>query len=105
MEKIFAAALVAVGGTLATLVVADRIGGDPLLVGVGGGLAVSLGVCVALAWTDIERGISARWNTVTQAHSPRKRASDEAYCTENCIDDPNKIGWVFCPYCGKRLRR
>lgn len=36
---------------------------------------------------------------------PTKRAADEAYCTENCIDDPNKIGWVFCPYCGKRLRR
>ncbi len=33
------------------------------------------------------------------------RAADEGYCEANCIDDPNKIGWVFCPYCGKRLRR
>ena len=32
-----------------------------------------------------------------------KRAVDEAYCAANCIDDPEKVGWAFCPYCGKRL--
>ena len=31
------------------------------------------------------------------------RAVDEAYCAANCIDDPEKVGWAFCPYCGKRL--
>lgn len=34
-----------------------------------------------------------------------QRAADEAYCTANCVDDPNKVGWLFCPYCGKRLHR
>lgn len=45
-------------------------------------------------------GIAALLNAAQQ-----NVQADEGYCDANCIDDPNKIGWVFCPYCGKRLRR
>lgn len=42
---------------------------------------------------------------LSQEVRPTPRAADEAYCAANCVDDPNKVGWLFCPYCGKRLHR
>lgn len=59
--------------------------------------------------TLFERGWvvdSRKWKHFCKDHAVQHRVqADEGYCAENCIDDPNKIGWVFCPYCGKRLRR
>jgi hypothetical protein len=29
--------------------------------------------------------------------------AETKFCTEDCINDPQKKGWIYCPHCGKEL--
>jgi len=49
--------------------------------------------------------ITLKYMAVKHNAAQQSGQADEAYCTDNCVNDPNKVGWLFCPYCGKRLPR
>lgn len=50
------------------------------------------------AFLDAMASISARWNTVTQAHSPRKRAVDLGWTCGIC-ESANLESDLVCGFC------